>query len=532
MPLKFFTRKRPQPDSRAVPIVLGVTGHRDVRDTDLPRLRQAVATIFEAFARHYRPTPLVLLSSLAQGAAQLCAEVALEKGLQVVAPLSFPATVYRQSSSFDNDEARHQFDMLLLDPRVTSFVAPLPEAEIPIDAAGWAGLLETPDTRRRCYANAGGYVVPLSCPDGPVGRRESDTPAPARPRWSSSSALADRRRRTHGRSHCFTGPTAARCTSCTPRIAATPAAQARRWQPHSLIPPLPSQKPHGALGQPTANQQKHEKQQFEDMCRSINRFNRRLRRSPQPSAQDVVARLLGEDMPPPPDDLSRLAAREAAALSRPLGQGAPAHRRRVWADLAGGVGLHPAHPFRDSRGPHLHTPPYPGLHRSDVWDFSIVIVVWFRHLSARRWTTAPRLRHSGCRFTGWRQALTKSVATSYLQQARSEMSWIRQAVRACTPGLHACCDAFARLSANQQIAWLRTVASTGLQASRIIITGSMHKPPQIPKCHYSLILAVLSWLTGSALVVGDLRLEENNRMPAADTQSATQSAQSQTHPSR
>jgi hypothetical protein len=66
MPLTLFTRKRPQPDSRAVPIVLGITGHGDVRETDLPRLRQVVASIFESFARCYHHTPLLLLSSLAQ----------------------------------------------------------------------------------------------------------------------------------------------------------------------------------------------------------------------------------------------------------------------------------------------------------------------------------------------------------------------------------------------------------------------------------------------------------------------------------
>ena len=40
MPLKLFITKRPQPDSRAAPIVLGVTGHRDVREADVPRLRR------------------------------------------------------------------------------------------------------------------------------------------------------------------------------------------------------------------------------------------------------------------------------------------------------------------------------------------------------------------------------------------------------------------------------------------------------------------------------------------------------------
>ena len=89
MPLKLFTTKRPLPDSRAVPIVLGVTGYRDLREVEVPRLRQAVTNIFKKFTRRYRHTPLVLLSSLAQGADQLCAAVALEKVLQVIVPLLF-----------------------------------------------------------------------------------------------------------------------------------------------------------------------------------------------------------------------------------------------------------------------------------------------------------------------------------------------------------------------------------------------------------------------------------------------------------
>src|SRR5215471_15694943 len=141
MPLRFFNTQRPQPDSRAVPIVLGVTGHRDPRAADLARLQRAMAAICEDFARRYRHTPLVLLSSLAQGADQLCANLALEKGLQVIAPLPLPAALYQQSSSFDNDEARHQLDTLLQHPHVTSFVVPLPEEEMPSDDAGWAHLL-------------------------------------------------------------------------------------------------------------------------------------------------------------------------------------------------------------------------------------------------------------------------------------------------------------------------------------------------------------------------------------------------------
>src|SRR5262249_35194453 len=140
-----------------------------------------------------------------------------------------------------------------------------------------------------------------------------------------------------------------------------------------------------ARSAPMAPQQKHEKQQFEDMCYSINRFNRRLRRSPQPLAQDVVARRLGEATPPPPDGLSRLALlREAAAaLPRPR-----ADRARqltvgvlclIWL-AAFAFHLYAPH-FEIVGAPALHTPLY-------LWAFSgllfgtfgIVLVVWFRHL--------------------------------------------------------------------------------------------------------------------------------------------------------
>ena len=178
MPLRLFTRSDPSPTAAPCPSCSASPATATCVHADVPRLRQAVSDIFTPFARYYRHTPLVLLSSLAQGADQLCATVALEKGLQVIAPLPFPAEVYRQSSSFDSDEARHQLDALLEDPRVTAFVAPLPEDEMPSDDTGWARLLEAAGMRHRCYANAGGYVV-LHCHalialwDG----EESDTPA-------------------------------------------------------------------------------------------------------------------------------------------------------------------------------------------------------------------------------------------------------------------------------------------------------------------------------------------------------------------
>src|SRR4051794_536668 len=76
----------------AVPIVLGVVGHRDVRAEDRDALKSALTAIFRQFREAYGPTPLVVLSSLAEGADQLAAEAALEvdDGVFVRAPLPFP----------------------------------------------------------------------------------------------------------------------------------------------------------------------------------------------------------------------------------------------------------------------------------------------------------------------------------------------------------------------------------------------------------------------------------------------------------
>ena len=61
----------------AVPIVLGLVGHRDLRPGDRDVLKQRLNEIFRQFRDAYPHTPLVLLSALAEGADQLAAEAAL-----------------------------------------------------------------------------------------------------------------------------------------------------------------------------------------------------------------------------------------------------------------------------------------------------------------------------------------------------------------------------------------------------------------------------------------------------------------------
>ncbi len=122
-----------------LPLVIGVTGHRDLCETDIPRLRMELHAIFRRLDDNYanppsrlermqrqffsgmaarkRPgaTPMIVLSALAEGADQLVAQVATERGLRVIAPLPLPPEQYRDDFK-DNPvsaDALEVFDKLM-----------------------------------------------------------------------------------------------------------------------------------------------------------------------------------------------------------------------------------------------------------------------------------------------------------------------------------------------------------------------------------------------------------------------------------
>src|SRR5216684_3311424 len=81
-----------------LPLVIGVTGHRDLRDRDVPRLEQEIAGILDGLRRDYlgggEETPIIILSALAEGADRLVARVGLAKGARLIAPLPIPLEEY------------------------------------------------------------------------------------------------------------------------------------------------------------------------------------------------------------------------------------------------------------------------------------------------------------------------------------------------------------------------------------------------------------------------------------------------------
>jgi hypothetical protein len=93
-----------------LPIVFGVTGHRDIPPADEPALTSAVRAIFDGFHQRYPATPLRLLTPLAAGADRIVARAAIAAGIPIYVPMPFDEAEYRKD--FDAAESA-EFDELL-----------------------------------------------------------------------------------------------------------------------------------------------------------------------------------------------------------------------------------------------------------------------------------------------------------------------------------------------------------------------------------------------------------------------------------
>jgi hypothetical protein len=137
------------------PLVLGVTGHRDLRPGDLDPLRAKVREIFAELRALYPSTPFILISSLAEGADRLVAGIALEPTNQtrLIVPLPMPQAVYE--TDFDSAGSVAEFRDLLTRAAYT-FQIPLP-AGVSEDAIAQPG-----PARNRQYELQGYYLAEQS----------------------------------------------------------------------------------------------------------------------------------------------------------------------------------------------------------------------------------------------------------------------------------------------------------------------------------------------------------------------------------
>lgn len=111
-------------DVTQLPLVLGITGHRNLRSEDVGVLRRLIHEFFADVQEEYPHTPLMLISPLAEGADRIAAEVALESGIDLIVPLPMPVRLYeRDFESWESlgefrgllKRAKHVFELPLMD---------------------------------------------------------------------------------------------------------------------------------------------------------------------------------------------------------------------------------------------------------------------------------------------------------------------------------------------------------------------------------------------------------------------------------
>ncbi len=94
----------------AVPLVVAVTGHRDLVAEEVPGIRARVRAFIQGLRDAYPDRAIVLMSALAEGADRLVAEEALDIGIPLVAALPMPREQYLQD--FVTPASCEEFDRL------------------------------------------------------------------------------------------------------------------------------------------------------------------------------------------------------------------------------------------------------------------------------------------------------------------------------------------------------------------------------------------------------------------------------------
>jgi hypothetical protein len=133
-----------------LPLVIGVTGHRDLREGDREALETSVRNIFDGFRKSYPNAPLVLLSPLAEGADRLVAEVALSCDSSLIVPLPMPQALYE--TDFETPESKAEFHSLLQRAEAVYTLAPI--GDYSADE-----IRERGPSRARQYAQVGAYIA-------------------------------------------------------------------------------------------------------------------------------------------------------------------------------------------------------------------------------------------------------------------------------------------------------------------------------------------------------------------------------------
>jgi hypothetical protein len=132
-----------------LPIVVGCTGHRDLREEDIPHLEESYRKILADLQSQYTSTPFIILTALAEGADRIVARVARNENIPYYVALPLERDLYEDD--FKTEASRIEFRELL-EGATMSFTTPL------VHGATKEGIREHGPERRLQYAQVGAVV--------------------------------------------------------------------------------------------------------------------------------------------------------------------------------------------------------------------------------------------------------------------------------------------------------------------------------------------------------------------------------------
>ena len=86
----------PSTEHLLIPIVVGITGHRDIAEVSREPVKNELTRIITELHAKYPNSPLLVLTSLAEGADRIGAEVAIDLGVEFAVPLPLPIHEYEK----------------------------------------------------------------------------------------------------------------------------------------------------------------------------------------------------------------------------------------------------------------------------------------------------------------------------------------------------------------------------------------------------------------------------------------------------
>jgi hypothetical protein len=133
----------------AIPLIVAVTGHRDLVASEIPLIRERVSTFLMDLRDEYPERGVTVMSSLAEGADQLVADEAVALNIPLLVPMPMPKKLYVED--FHSAPAREKFEFLLSRAAETY--------ELPITAGNTIeSISKHGDARDQQYAQLGVFL--------------------------------------------------------------------------------------------------------------------------------------------------------------------------------------------------------------------------------------------------------------------------------------------------------------------------------------------------------------------------------------